>query len=109
MTLPSFDGARHRLVIAEFEEYLVDDDRPYDRTPTQKKRRLVFVEHVELSRQVTRVTSAGRRCLGRRRTPAWSPDGKQLFFHAIARPRLAVVDIRAEQGVTSGTPVPSHR
>jgi hypothetical protein len=49
VTLPSFDGARHRLVIAEFEEYIVDDDRPYDRTPTRKGRRLVFVEHVELS------------------------------------------------------------
>ena len=49
VTLPSPDSARHRLVIAEFEEYLVDDDRPYDRTPTQKGRRLVFVEHVELS------------------------------------------------------------
>jgi hypothetical protein len=40
--------ARHRLVIAEYEEYLVDDDRPYDRTPTTKARRLVFVEHVEI-------------------------------------------------------------
>jgi hypothetical protein len=49
VTLPSFENARHRLVIAEFEEYLVDDDNPYDRTPTQKGRRLVFVEHVELS------------------------------------------------------------
>ena len=48
VTLPSLDSARHRLVIAEFEEYLVDDDQPYDRTPTQKSRRLVFVEHVEL-------------------------------------------------------------
>jgi hypothetical protein len=49
VTLPSPDGARHRLVIAEYEEYLVDDNRPYDRTPTQKGRRLVFVEHVEVS------------------------------------------------------------
>jgi hypothetical protein len=39
---------RYRLVIAEYEEYIVDDDRPYDRVPTQKGRRLVFVEHVEL-------------------------------------------------------------
>jgi hypothetical protein len=38
----------YRLVIAEYEEYLIDDDRPYDRVPTQKDRRLVFVEHVEL-------------------------------------------------------------
>ncbi|MDQ3776128.1 MAG: hypothetical protein M3461_18145 [Pseudomonadota bacterium] len=42
-------GARHRLVIAEYEEYLVDDDRPYDKTPTRKGRRLVFIEHVELA------------------------------------------------------------
>lgn len=39
------------------------------------------------------------------RTPAWSPDGTHLFFHAIASNRLVVVDIRAEHGVTSGTPV----
>jgi hypothetical protein len=37
------------------------------------------------------------------RTPAWSPDGKQLFFHAIALNRFVVVDIRAEQGLTLGT------
>jgi hypothetical protein len=48
VTLPPA-AARYRLVIAEFEEYLVDDDHPYDPTPTQKGRRLVFVEHVELS------------------------------------------------------------
>jgi hypothetical protein len=41
-------GARFRLVVAEFEEYLVDDDRPYDVVPTRKGRRLVFVEHIEL-------------------------------------------------------------
>jgi hypothetical protein len=41
-------GARHRLVIAEYEEYLVDDSRPYDKVPTKKDRRLVFVEHIEL-------------------------------------------------------------
>lgn len=40
--------ARHRLVIAEYEEYLIDDSRPYDKVPTKKGRRLVFVEHVEL-------------------------------------------------------------
>ena len=40
------------------------------------------------------------------RTPAWSPDGKQLFFHAIALNRFVVVDIRAEQGLTLGTLVP---
>lgn len=42
------DGSRYRLVVAEYEEYLVDDTRPYDTTPTQKGRRIVFVEHVEL-------------------------------------------------------------
>ena len=42
------DG-RYRLVIAEYEEYLVDDTRPYDVVPTKKDRRLVFVEHVTLS------------------------------------------------------------
>ena len=40
------------------------------------------------------------------RTPVWSPDGKQLFFHAIAPNRFAVVGIRADQGLTWGTPVP---
>jgi len=38
---------RCRLVVAEYEEYLVDDSRPYDKTPTQKGRRAVFVENVE--------------------------------------------------------------
>ena len=41
--------ARLRLVVAEYEEYLVDDDRPYDRVPTRKGRRLVFVEHIEVT------------------------------------------------------------
>jgi hypothetical protein len=41
-------ATRHRLVIAEYEEYLVDDDRPYDPVPTKKDSRLVYVEHVEL-------------------------------------------------------------
>ena len=48
VTLPPMSGHRHRLVIAEFEEYLVDDAKPYDKMPTKKDRRLVFVEHVEL-------------------------------------------------------------
>jgi len=43
------EGARFRLVVAEYEEYLVDDSRPYDKVPTRKDRRLVFVEHVELT------------------------------------------------------------
>ena len=45
---PPNECNRYRLVIAEYEEYLVDDDRPYDRVPTRKDRRLVFVEHIEL-------------------------------------------------------------
>ena len=50
VTLPEEPGGdtRYRLVIAEYEEYLVDDDRPYDAVPEAKDRRLVFVEHVEL-------------------------------------------------------------
>jgi hypothetical protein len=28
---------------------LVDDDRPYEKVPTKAGRRLVFVEHVDLS------------------------------------------------------------
>jgi Tol biopolymer transport system component len=40
------------------------------------------------------------------RTPAWSPDGKHAFFHAIALNQFFVVDIRAQQGLTWGTPVP---
>ena len=46
--LPAMQGERYRLVIAEYEEYLTDDSRPYDRTPETKDKRLVFVEHVEL-------------------------------------------------------------
>jgi hypothetical protein len=42
------ETARYRLVIAEYEEYLVDDAMPYGRIPTKKDRRIVFVEHVEL-------------------------------------------------------------
>lgn len=42
------EGDRYRLVIAEYEEYLVDDRHPYDPVPEAKGRRLVFVEHVEL-------------------------------------------------------------
>ena len=50
MTLPEVPGgtARYRLAIAEYEEYLVDDAMPYDRIPTKKDRRLVFIEYVEL-------------------------------------------------------------
>jgi hypothetical protein len=50
VTLPPNSEGRHRLVIAEYEEYLVDDEHPYDRVPTRKDRRLVFVEHIEIGR-----------------------------------------------------------
>lgn len=51
VTIPQAPGGqtRYRLVIAEYEEYLVDDAYPYDKIPTRKERRLVFVEHVELT------------------------------------------------------------
>jgi hypothetical protein len=46
----SADQTRYRLAIAEYGEYLVDDEPiRYDRIPTSKDRRLVFIEHVELS------------------------------------------------------------
>jgi hypothetical protein len=50
VTLPErpSDGARYRLVVAEYEEYLVDGLAPYGVVPTAKDRRLVFVEHLEL-------------------------------------------------------------
>ncbi len=50
VTLPQAPGGgtRYRLAIAEYEEYLVDDPRPYDPVPTKKDRRLVFIEYVEL-------------------------------------------------------------
>jgi len=51
VTLPEQVGqaTRYRLVIAEYEEYLVDDEKPYDAIPTKKDRRLVFIEYVELT------------------------------------------------------------
>jgi hypothetical protein len=51
VTLPDTPSGsvRYRLAIAEYEEYLVDDDRPYDPVPTKKDRRLVFIEYVEVT------------------------------------------------------------
>jgi hypothetical protein len=51
VTLPSVGsaGARFRIVVAEYEEYLADDDEPYKSPPRAKGRRLVFLEHVELT------------------------------------------------------------
>jgi hypothetical protein len=48
VTPPTGLGAGLRLVVAEYEEYLIDDEAPYDRVPEKKERRLVYVEHVEL-------------------------------------------------------------
>ncbi len=49
ITPPTTQGDRYRLMIAEYEEYLVDDDLPYEEVQEKKDRRLVFVEHVELA------------------------------------------------------------
>jgi hypothetical protein len=51
VTLPAPPSAetRYRLVVAEYEEYLVDGFFPYGKVPTAKDRRLVFVEHIELA------------------------------------------------------------
>jgi hypothetical protein len=43
------ENEHHRLVIAEHEEYLVDDESPYDNAPQNKDMRLVFVERFELT------------------------------------------------------------
>ena len=42
-------GARYRLVVAEYEEYLADDLTPYNAVASAKGRRMVFVDHVELT------------------------------------------------------------
>jgi hypothetical protein len=50
VTVPVFERSkRYRLVIVEYEEYLVDDTRWWDPVPTKKDRRVVFVEHIELN------------------------------------------------------------
>ena len=51
VTVPDTVGetGRYRLVIAEYEEYLVDDDLPYEIVPEKKDCRLVFVEHIQLN------------------------------------------------------------
>jgi hypothetical protein len=49
IVLPAFEPSRrYRLVVVEYEEYLADDSRPYDKVPTKKDRRIVYVEHIEL-------------------------------------------------------------
>ena len=51
MTLPQGpdETVRYRLAIAEYEEYLVDDETPYDVVATKKDRRTVFIEYVDLA------------------------------------------------------------
>ena len=50
ITLPAFEPSKkYRLVIVEYEEYLIDDTRWWDAVPTKKDRRIVFVEHVGLN------------------------------------------------------------
>ena len=50
VTLPetASSDTSYRLVVAEYEEYFVDDQYPYDAIPSAKGRRLVFVEHINL-------------------------------------------------------------
>jgi hypothetical protein len=44
------EGIRYRLVIAGYEEYLVDEQRrSYHNVVEKKDRRLIFVEHIELT------------------------------------------------------------
>jgi hypothetical protein len=47
VTVPEIaDGlGPRRLVVAEYEEYIVDDDSPYQPPLKRKDRRTVFVEH----------------------------------------------------------------
>ena len=48
--LPEPDGDRLRLVIAEYEEYPTDGAAPrHSMTSTRTGRRLVYVDHVDLS------------------------------------------------------------
>jgi hypothetical protein len=51
VTLPKVPSGqtRFRLVVAEYEEYIVDGAAPFAKIPLAKDRRLVFVEHVELT------------------------------------------------------------
>ena len=42
---------------------------------------------------------------GGARTPAWSLDGRELFYHDVNANRVVVVDVRTQPSVTIGTPV----
>jgi len=41
---------------------------------------------------------------GSARTPLWSPDGRQLFYHEQNTNQLKVVDVRTEPAFSTGTP-----
>jgi Tol biopolymer transport system component len=70
-------------------------------TTTGSNTQQVFVEPYPPTGAKYQVTSTGGS-----RTPVFSADGKELFFHQPGSNRLTVVDIRAEKGLTFGTPVP---
>jgi len=42
---------------------------------------------------------------GGARTPAWSLDGRELFYHDVNANRIVVVEVRTQPSVTFGTPV----
>ena len=58
----------------------------------------VFVQPFPLSGAKYQVSTGGGR------TPRWSPDGKQLFYHEPATNRLFVVDVRTEPSFSFGRP-----
>lgn len=51
VTLPANHqpGDRYRLAVAEFEEYIIDDVTPYNKTPSAKGRRIVYMKYVPIS------------------------------------------------------------
>ena len=59
----------------------------------------VFVQPFPLSGAKYQLSSGGGR------TPRWSPDGKQLFYHEPATNRLFVVDVRTEPAFSFGQPI----
>jgi dipeptidyl aminopeptidase/acylaminoacyl peptidase len=59
----------------------------------------IFVQPFPLTAAKYQVTSTGGR------TPLWSPDGRQLYFHEPSSNRLLVVDIRTAPSFTVGKPV----
>jgi Tol biopolymer transport system component len=59
----------------------------------------VFVQPFPHTAAKYQVTASGGR------TPLWSPDGRQLFFHEPSSNRLVVVDVRTAPTFTVGKPV----